>query len=391
MRSVLHIDMDAFFASVEQRDDRALRDRPVLVGGRGARGVVAAASYEARASGARSAMPMREALRRCPSAIVVPPRPSRYAEVSAEVFAVFREFSPLVEGLSLDEAFVDVTASRSLFGPPASIARAIKDAIRERTSLTASAGVAKCKLVAKIASDLEKPDGLTVAPDDERRFLAPMPIERIPGVGPKLASRLGAWGFRTIGDLAASDEGKLERVAANHGARLRALARAEDPRPVVPHRAPKSVGSESTYERDLTRRADVADALVAHASRVALRLTRAGLSARTVTLRLKHADFTAITRQRAVREPVADTEAILAVACSLLDECYVEPAPLRLVGVAASDLTSDAPKLTLFPDARREKLRRLEGVALAVGSRFGDARLRRAVELPSRGDGDEVE
>jgi DNA polymerase-4 len=208
-RAILHVDMDAFFASVEQRDEPSLLGKPVLVGGPTRRGVVAAASYEARVFGVRSAMPMAEALRRCPKAIVVPPRGDRYSEVSAEVFAVFAKYTPLVEGLSIDEAFLDVTQSQSLFGDGEAIARAIKVDVEQKTGLTASAGVASCKFAAKIASDFQKPDGLTVVPDDVAGFLAPLPVERMWGIGPKTAPTLRRLGYRTLGDLANADQAAL--------------------------------------------------------------------------------------------------------------------------------------------------------------------------------------
>ena len=252
-RQIVHVDMDAFYASIEQRDDPRLRGRPVLVGGRSARSVVCTASYEARPSGARSAMPMSEARRRCPEAIVVPPRMAHYAAVSREVFAILRRYTPLVEGLSLDEAFLDVSASRALFGSGEAIAEAIRRAIRDETGLGASAGVATCKLVAKIASDQRKPDGLTVVPPgEERRFLAPLPIERMWGIGPKAAATARAAGLQRIGDLAASGSATLERLfGAPWGTELCALARGIDPREVEPGRPAKSVGAEETFERDL--------------------------------------------------------------------------------------------------------------------------------------------
>ncbi|MCW5833859.1 MAG: DNA polymerase IV, partial [Labilithrix sp.] len=234
MRQILHIDMDAFFASVEQRDDPSLRGRPIVVGGAARRGVVAAASYEARVFGVRSAMPMAEALRRCRDLVVVPPRGRRYAEVSERVFDVFHEYTPLVEGLSLDEAFLDVTASRRLFGDGAAIARRIKEGVLEATGLTASAGVAPCKFAAKIASDLDKPNGLTVVPSDVAGFLAPLPIERMWGIGPKTAPTLRRLGYRTLGDLAKADPDALERALGSWGPEVRELARGNDPRDVVP-------------------------------------------------------------------------------------------------------------------------------------------------------------
>jgi DNA polymerase IV len=254
-RTILHIDMDAFFASVEQRDDASLRGRPVLVGGPTRRGVVAAASYEARRFGARSAMPMAEAMRLCPDAVVVPARHGRYVDVSAQVFAVFHRFTPLVEGLSVDEAFLDVTRSRSLFGGGEVIARRIKDLIRDELSLTASAGVAPVKFAAKIASDLRKPDGLVVVPQEVAVFLAPLPLERMWGVGPKAAARLREAGLATIGDLAAASQPRLAALLGDAlAAHVRGLAQGEDPRPVVPGRAgPRDRAAPSPPRRSSRR------------------------------------------------------------------------------------------------------------------------------------------
>ena len=253
MRTVIHFDMDAFFASVEQLDNPDLRGQPVLVGARSRRGVVTAASYEARPTGVRSAMSMVEALRRCPDAVVVPPRRARYSELSGRVFEVFRRYTPLVEGLSVDEAFLDVTGSRSLFGEGPEIARLIKDDVRSEIGLTGSAGVASNKFVAKIASDLDKPDGLTVVPvGGEAEFLAPLPLERMWRVGPKARVRLRAAGLQTIGDLARSDLRTLEQLLGSWGPVARELAHGIDERPVVVGAPPKSLGSESTFEEDLT-------------------------------------------------------------------------------------------------------------------------------------------
>src|SRR6185369_11444289 len=220
----IHVDMDAFFASVEQRDNPAIRGKPVVVGGAARRGVVSAASYEARVFGVRSAMPMAEAMRRCPHAVVVPPSRGKYEEASERVFEVFHQYTPLVEGLSIDEAFLDVTESRSLFGDGETIARAIREDVKQTTGLTASAGVASCKFVAKIASDMNKPDGLTVVGADVAAFLAPLPVERMWGIGPKTAPTLRRLGYRTLGDLAKADPAILERTLGSWGPEVRDLA-----------------------------------------------------------------------------------------------------------------------------------------------------------------------
>jgi DNA polymerase-4 len=383
LRQILHVDMDAFFASVEQHDDPALRGKPVLVGGRSPRSVVAAASYEARTFGARSAMPMMEALRRCPQAVVVEPRRHRYEEVSAAAFAVFRRYTPLVEGLSLDEAFLDVTASRGLFGDGPAIARAIKDDIRAATGLTASAGVAHCKFAAKIASDLEKPDGLVVVPDDVAAFLAPLPIERMWGVGPKTAPRLRALGWRTLGDLAAASSADLERALGTWGAVVHRLARGDDPREVDPRGLAKSIGAEETFEEDRTTREAIARDLLAQASRVAQRLLAEGLSAQTIVVKLKYADFTLLSRRETLPEPVCDTTSIHAAALRALERLPVEGQRVRLTGISAAGLSSGPPPRLLFDDGR-ERRQRVEQVVAAVQGKFSDQGLVRASLLEAR-------
>ncbi len=371
-RTILHIDMDAFFASVEQRDDPRLVGKPVLVGGSSHRGVVAAASYEARKFGARSAMPMAEALRRCPHAIVVFPRRARYEEVSAAVFDVFRSYTPLVEGLSLDEAFLDVTASRSLFGDGASVARKIKADIRAAVGLTASAGVAPCKFAAKIASDLDKPDGLTIVGPDVAAFLAPLSVDRMWGIGPKTAPTLRRLGYRTIGDLARAPVESLTRVLGSRGADVRALANGDDPRDVEPHREAQSIGAECTYDEDLTTKEAIARTLLAHASKVAERLTESGLSANAVVVKLKYADFTLLTRRTTLDEAASDTTTLHEASLELLDRFPLDGARVRLTGVAALDLTEGtARQPTLFRDRDAEKRRHVESLILSAKDRFG--------------------
>jgi DNA polymerase-4 len=380
-RAILHVDMDAFYASVEQRDDPSLRGRPVLVGGSG-RSVVCAASYEARKSGARSAMPMTEARRLCPDAIVVPPRHDRYAEVSADVFAIFRRYTPLVEGLSVDEAFLDVTQSRSLFGDGEAIARRIKAEIRGELGLTASAGVASCKFAAKIASDLDKPDGLVIVPDDVRAFLAPLPVERMWGIGPKTAPRLREAGFRTIGDLADAHPDALAAVLGQAAiAHVVPLARGLDARAVDPERAALSIGAEETFERDLTDRRALEVRLLDLASRVARRLLRAGLVGSGITLKVKYADFKLKSRTVALPEPIADVSSLHRAALHMLDR--VPQGRVRLLGISVAGLTPAPAEAApaLFPEIDAERRRRLEAVVLEVGDRYGDKGLVRAALL----------
>jgi DNA polymerase IV len=281
VRTILHVDLDAFYAAVEQRDDPALRGKPVLVGGSARRGVVASCSYEARTFGIHSAMPMAEALRRCPKAIVVRHRMERYAEASRTFFAILGDYSPEVEGLSLDEAFLDVTASERLLGDGKTIALAIKRRVREELSLVASVGVAPIKLAAKIASDIDKPDGLRiVAPDQLLAFLHPLPVTRLWGVGDTTREILETMGLSTIGDVARHPEAALvSRLGATTGHHLAALARGEDHRPVVAEREPVSIGHQVTFEDDLDDKGELCVLLLDQADRVAARLRAADLRA----------------------------------------------------------------------------------------------------------------
>jgi len=386
MRTVIHFDMDAFFASVEQLDDPDLRGKPVLVGARSRRGVVAAASYEARPSGVRSAMSMVEALRRCPDAIVVPPRRSRYSELSTKVFQVFRRYTPLVEGLSLDEAFLDVTASRSLFGDGPEIARRIKNEVRIETGLSGSAGVAANKFVAKIASDLHKPDGLTIVPADaSAEFLDPLPLERMWRVGPKARVRLRDAGLQTIGDLARADVRTLERLLGTWGPVARDLARGLDERPVVVGAPPKSLGSESTFEQDLRSSEALLKPILEQSMLLADRLVRKGLWANVVTLKIKYGDHRIRTRQIRLARAVSDTDAIFEAATELLTRFDALGAGVRLTGVSVSSLTK-VPDAELFPDAERARRERLAATTGALRERFGTASLTRASLLASPDD-----
>ena len=374
-RTILHVDMDAFYASVEQRDDPKLRGRPVIVGGASRRGVVLAASYEVRPFGVRSAMSMAEALRRAPHAVVVPPRRDRYEAASAQVFAIFRRYTPLVEPLSLDEAFLDVTASRALFGDGATVAGAIKRDVKGELHLTASAGVASCKFAAKIASDLRKPDGLVVVPPDGvAPFLAPLPVERMWGVGPKTAPRMRELGFATIGDLARADPREMLRQFGTWGQQMIRLASGEDDRDVDPCGLAHSIGAEETYENDLASADAIKQTLLEHSSRVARRLIRNGLSARTVVVKIKYSDFKIRTRSATLREPVQDTDAIYQAAVGLLARVPLESRRVRLTGVSVSGIEPGGPPLTLIPDVESDRRRRVEEIAAQISQRFGDER-----------------
>ena len=320
-RTILHVDLDAFFAAVEQRDDPALRGRPVVVGGAGsedARGVVSAASYEARRFGIHSAMSLREAYRRCPDAVFLPVDGRRYQIASRDVMTILRRYTPLVEPISIDEAFLDVTGSAALFGDGPAIARRIKDEVRDEVGLTASVGVARTKLVAKIASDLRKPDGLVVVPaGEEEAFLAPLPIGRLWGVGEKTAVALAEYRVRTIGDLAALPPDLLIRRFGKHGASLVSRARGVDADPVHDGDPAKSVGHEHTFDVDTSDPEVIERTLLAMAEGVAGRLRSAGVRAGTVAVKIRDSGFHTITRQRTLAEPTDLTDPIYATALDL--------------------------------------------------------------------------
>jgi len=341
-RTILHVDMDAFYTSVEQRDNPELRGKPVVVGGGSNRGVVAAASYEVRRFGVRSAMPMREALRRCPGLVRVAPRMAHYKAVSREIFAVFREFTPVIEGLSLDEAFLDVTGSRSLHGTGPVIARKVKRRIFDLTRLTASVGVAANKLVAKIASDLEKPDGLVViAPEDCQERLDPLPVSVIPGIGRQTLARLRDAGIRTVSDLRTAPDRVLEPVFGRYTQRTRERAGGIDARPVTPYRAEQSVSAEETYDDDLDDREHMERELQRLAESTARRLARSSLQAGTIQVKIRQSDFRTFSRQRQVQPPAAGATQIFHIARELL-RGWLESNPgarVRLLGVGASRLS----------------------------------------------------
>ncbi len=378
-RTILHVDLDAFFAAVEQRDRPELRGKPVIVGGGGPnqRGVVSTASYEARKFGVHSAMPLREAGRRCPQGIFLPVDGRKYQAVSREVMTILRHFTPLVEPISIDEAFLDVTGSRELFGDGPAIARAIKDAVLEQVQLTISVGVARTKLVAKIASDLEKPDGLVVvAPGTEAAFLAPLEIARLWGVGVKTAAVLRDYGVRTIGDLAAMEPEVLERRFGKHGVALAERARGIDADRVVGEGEPaKSVGHEHTFDVDTSDPETIERTLLAMADGVAGRLRSSGVRASTVTVKIRDSSFRTITRQRTLPEPTDMTEPIFRTALELARP-EVRGVRIRLLGVSASHL-GERDQLALFAadDPRR---RRAIEAADRIRRRFGERAVTRA-------------
>lgn len=385
-RSILHVDMDAFYASIEQRDNRSLRGKAVVVGGGTNRGVVAAASYEARRFGIHSAMPMAEALRRCPHLCRVKPRMSHYKSVSAQLFAIFREFTPTVEGLSLDEAFLDVTASLALFGSAVDIATIIKQRISDDTGLTASVGVAENKLVAKIASDLDKPDGLTVVlPEDYEARLYPLPVFVIPGIGRETRKRLSDVGISTVRDLRIASERDLQPIFGRFAGKMRDRASGRDDRPVVSLRVEKSISAEETYDTDLTCREHMERELLRLTERTARRLRKAGLAAGTLQVKIRQSDFRTFTRQQRVNPPASSTDQIYAVVKELLRDWLVRNAGarIRLLGVGGSQLTT-AGQADLFVVAGDEAGTPIDRAVDEIRDRFGTASVERARTLDRR-------
>jgi DNA polymerase-4 len=376
-RAVLHVDMDAFYASVEQHDDPALAGKPLIVGWDGGRGVVAAASYEVRPYGVHSAMPVRTALRLCPQAICVRPRMQRYQEVSALVFQVFREVTPLVQGLSLDEAFLDVTASQEAQGSAVDIARGIKRRIRAATGLSASVGVAPNKLVAKIASDLAKPDGLTVVdPGRVREVLDPLSVRRLPGLGRKTGARVEAAGIHTLGELRSAPDAVLWPLFGRYSAWIRDRASGLDDRPVLPEVEEKSLSAEDTFEHDIADARTLQRQLARLADTAAGRLRSRGLVAGCIGVKIRREDFTTFTRQRAVAPPTCEARAVAGVAAELLSRWLAgnPGAKLRLLGVVLTELTPAA-QLGLFEDGRHGG--RLDAALDEARARFGSRALRR--------------
>lgn len=382
-RIVVHADMDAFYAAVEQLDDPSLRGKPVLVGPKSRRGVVLTASYEARPYGVGSAMPMGTAMRRCPEAIIVGPRFDRYQEISSQVMDILAGFSPRVEALSMDEAFVDMTGAERLFGTPREMGLKIKQSVREATCLDISVGVASTKYVAKVASAEDKPDGLTVVPADRAKaWLAPLPVSRLWGAGRKTVPRLQALGLSTIGDVAAADTTALKRLGSL-GAHFHALANARDPRGVQRTRVAKSIGSDRTLVADISRREDIELHLRRAAERIGRRLRAKRYVARGVRVRLKTQQFQMLTRQRKLKKPVDLGAELLAAGISLLGQ-FDHPGPFRLVGMAAFDLArrEGDRQLDLFEDLA---VRELETTIDGLMQRFGRGVLMRARDLADSG------
>jgi len=383
-RIIVHADLDAFYAAVEQLDDPSLRGRPVLVGPNSYRGVVLTASYEARPYGVGSAMPVAEARRRCPHAVMVPPRFERYEEISKQVMDVFGDFSPAVEPLSLDEAFLDMSGAEHLFGPPETMGRRIKAAVFEATRLNVSVGVAGNKYVAKVASAHGKPNGLLVVPPDHAvAWLAPMPVDRLWGVGLKTTEKLHALGLMTIGDIAACGERELRLRLGAYGSHFYRLALALDPRRVNRGRTARSIGSDRTLSEDVSRHADIELHLRRAAERIARRLRAREYVARGIRVRLKTTGFQMLSRQRLLPRPDDTADVFYSVSRDLLAS-FDHSGPFRLVGLTAFDLDwRDQPlQSDLFEDRRR---RALETTIDHLVDRFGNGIVMRAADLGHSG------
>ncbi|MHC4217746.1 MAG: DNA polymerase IV [Planctomycetota bacterium] len=378
IRAILHVDMDAFFASLEQLDRPELRGKPVLVGGKGRRGVVAAASYEARAFGCHSAQPMAIARRACPQAIVVPPRGRRYREVSRRVFEILESFTPLVEPLSIDEAFLDVTGSQRLHGAPPRIAEAIKQRIHGELGVTASVGVAPNKFLAKLASDLEKPDGLTIIePDCVVQTLEGLPISRMWGVGPATEKRFRALGVTTFGDLHRYPLEALESSFGIHARRMAQLARGIDQRVVVPDHQAKSISQEQTFAFDLEDPVSVREVLLGQVEQVGRRLRRHGYRTATVTIKIRYGEFKTVTRSRSFDEATDSTDSLWQAGRALFDEWAQTFRPVRLIGFGAGHLTTSSPQPGLFTEQADRRRRALDQATDTIQEKFGTASIRR--------------
>lgn len=387
--TILHVDLDAFFAAVETLLDPSLRDRPVVVGGLGPRGVVSTANYPAREYGVHSAMAMALARRRCPHAVYLPPNFDAYTDYSQRVMAILRDVTPIVEPQSLDEAFLDVDGARRRLGDPPTIARALRARVREETGLVASVGAATTKMLAKIASDLAKPDGLLVVePGHELELLHPLPVSRLWGVGPATRRRLDRLGVSTVADLARADEDVLVAVlGGSHGRHLAALARNEDERAVVPDREAKSVGAEETFATDVRDADDLDRELIRLTDRVARRLRGAGTGAHTVQVKVRFPDFRTITRAHTLPAPTDLARDLLGVARALLAAVDTSSG-VRLLGVSAQQLRAAARQPTLGLDdddaGIDERRAALERAADSVRDRYGERAMRPAALAPRR-------
>jgi DNA polymerase-4 len=379
-KAIIHLDMDAFYPAVEILDNPGLKGKPVIVGGGRERGVVSSASYEARTFGVHSAQPMATAMRLCPNGVFLPVRMSRYKEVSKQVFEIFFRFTPLVEPLSIDEAFLDVTGSIRLFGEPVGIAKRIKQMVVEETGLTISAGVAPSKFVAKIASDMDKPDGLTVVPSDQlREFLNPLPIKKMWGVGKVTQEALARLNVRTFKDLSLMPLKVLERQFGKQGLKMHHLSMGIDPREVIPEHDAKSIGHEETFPQDIIDRGAAKKELLSLANKVARRMRREGVIGRTITLKVKYSDFVQITRSKTLPTPTDDGPEIYSNVCRLLKKTEVGKRPVRLLGISLSQLSAigSETQLGLFnPDGEALKRKELHAAIDSLHEKFGEKSIR---------------
>lgn len=382
---ILHVDMDSFFVEVERLARPDLLGKPVAVGGPGPRGVIASASYEARAFGVHSAQPTATARRLCDELIVIPPDHGRYSDVSALVFAIFREFSPLVEGLSLDEAFLDVSGLKLHYESSVAVGAAVRASIRSQLGLPASVGVASVKFVAKLASEAAKPDGLCHIPvDDQMQFLRRLPAAAMWGVGPATLAALARLGVETVGDIAALPLSSLTAaVGPAAGRHLHDLAHGRDPRQVEPDLAAKSISVEETYDNDLESPDVVESALLAHANRLSSRLRRSGLKARTVTLKVRYADFTTLTRSHTVPAALDGSRQLFRIALELVRALGEDSPPVRLLGLGGAALEPADTPTQLDIDSEIE-WERVEDAVAGVRKRFGDEAVRPARLLDER-------
>lgn len=393
-RAILHVDMDAFYASVEQFDNPELKGKPIIVGGSAkSRGVVAAASYEVRPYGVRSAMPTAKALRLCPHAILIRPRMQRYAEVSAGIFEIFASITPLIQAVSLDEAYLDVTACQRLHGHPVDIAKRIRAEIKAATGLTASVGVASCRFMAKIASDMDKPDGLTVIPAEEMlERLTPLPVSRIWGVGPVANRRLAAMGIATIGELREWPVEALEKELGKAGRELYDLAHGRDDSPVVADEEEKSVSHETTFAVDIMNMEELETVMRGLADKVSTRLRRYALRGKVVFIKVRYSDFTTITRRKTLRRDTDLSETIFHVGRELLRErSEAGRRPVRLLGIGAAGLNAGGTQGVLFAQpenntVEEERIARLERATDGIRAKMGKDAIQRA-SLRFREDG----
>jgi len=375
-KAIIHLDMDAFYPSVEVLDNPVLKGKPVIVGGITGRGVVSSASYEARKFGVHSAQPMAAARRLCPHGIFLPVRMSRYAELSDQVFDIFYRFTPLVEPLSIDEAFLDVSGSTRLFGSPVEIAKKIRQLVREETGLTVSAGVAPSKFVAKIASDMDKPDGLTVvSPDRVREFLDPLPIGKMWGVGKVTQAALARLGIHTFRDLSRVSVEALEKKFGKYGPRMHELSRGIDERDVITHQAAQSIGSEETFDEDILAIDPAKKELLALAGKVARRLRQAGAAGKTITLKVKYSDFVLITRSVTLNRFTNDGAVLYQTACGLLKKTETGKRPVRLLGISVSQFSTHGGEEQLDLFSRMEADQKRKNLITALDSlqdKFGE-------------------